>query len=82
LYRDDMKLGGDDDEACIKYIVRKMLAWYTNFSPKNEGAAEAVEASTPPPRTPDSPAVVADGPRPKHGMALSYDESEVAKPLK
>jgi hypothetical protein len=38
---------------CMKYVVRKMLAGYTKYPPKNDGAAEAVEASAPPPRTPD-----------------------------
>jgi hypothetical protein len=45
----------DDSEACMKYVERKMLAWYTKYLPKNDGAAAAVEASAaPPPRTPDS----------------------------
>jgi hypothetical protein len=65
LYRDSMeKLGEVDDEAWIKYVARKMLAWYTKFPPKNDGAAAAVEASAPPPRTLDRPAAAADGPSP------------------
>jgi hypothetical protein len=81
LYRDSMeKLDEVDDEACMEYVARKMLAWYTKFPPKNEGAAAAVEASAPLPCTPDRPAAAAaDGPRPKCGMALSDDESEAAK---
>ena len=48
------KLDEVDDEACIKYVARKMLAWYIKYPPKNDGAAAAVEASTaPPPCTPD-----------------------------
>jgi hypothetical protein len=67
LYREAMdKLDEVDDEACMKYIARKMLAWYTKYPPKNDGAAAAVEASAaPPPRTPErSPAAATDGPRP------------------
>ena len=56
LYREAMdKLDEVDDEACMKYVARKMLAWYTMYLPKNDGAAAAVEASAPPPRTLDRP---------------------------
>jgi hypothetical protein len=80
LYRDAMeKLGEVNDEDCMKYVVRKMLAWYTKNPPKNDEAAEAVEASAPLQSTPDRPAAAADGPRPKRGIVLSYDESEAAK---
>ena len=70
LNRDAMeKLDEVDDEACVKYVARKMLAWYyTQFPPKNDGAAADVEASAPPPRTPDRPAAAADGPRPQRGI--------------
>jgi hypothetical protein len=53
-----------DYGACMKYVARKMLAWYTKYPPKNDGAARAaaVEASAaPPPRTPRRPTVA---PRP------------------
>jgi hypothetical protein len=82
LYREAMdKLDEVNDEACMKYVEHKMLAWYTKYQPKNEGAAAAVEASTaPPPCTPDScPAAATDGPCPKHGMALSNDEGQAEK---
>jgi hypothetical protein len=82
LYRNAMeKLDEVDDEGCIKYVSRKMLALYTvtKYPPKNDGAAAAVEASAPPPRTPDRPAAAADEHRPKRGMALSNDESEATK---
>jgi hypothetical protein len=59
----------------MKYVERKMLAWYTKYLPKNNGAVAAFETSAPPQRTPDRPAAAADGPRPKRGMALSDDES-------
>jgi hypothetical protein len=37
LYRETMdKLDEVDDEACMKYVARKMLAWYTKYPPKNE----------------------------------------------
>ena len=62
----------------MKYVARKMLAWYTKYPPKNDGAAAAVEASAPPPRIPDRPAAAADEPRPKCGMALS-DESAMMR---
>jgi hypothetical protein len=66
---------------CMKYVVLKMLAWYTKYPPKNDGAAAAVEASAPTPRTPDRPtaARAADEPHPKRGMALSDDESQADK---
>jgi hypothetical protein len=64
---------------CMKYVALKMLAWYTKYPPKNDGAAAAVEASAPPQRTPDRPTAAADEPRPKRGMALSNDDSEAAK---
>jgi hypothetical protein len=64
------KLEEVDERACLKYVARKMLAWYTKYLPNNNGAAAAVEASAPPPRTPDLPAAAADGPRLKRGMAL------------
>jgi hypothetical protein len=71
-----------DDEACVKYVARKMLAWYyTKFPPKNDGAAADVEASAPPLRTPDRPAAAADGRGPRRGMALSDDESSAATQL-
>jgi hypothetical protein len=83
LYRDAMEklapVDEVDDEACIKYVARKMLAWYTKFPPKNDGAAAAVEASAPPPHTPDRPTAATDGPSPKRGMAFSDDESEAAE---
>jgi hypothetical protein len=69
LYREAMdKLDEVDDEACMKYVARKMLAWYIKYPPKNDGAAAAVEASAaPPPRTPDrGPAAP---PRPPMGPA-------------
>ena len=59
----------------------KMLAWKTKYPPKNNGAAAAIEASAPPPRTPDRPTTAADEPRPKRGMALSDDEGQAAKQL-
>jgi hypothetical protein len=49
---------------CVKYVVCKMLAWYTKYPPKNDRAAAAVEASTPPPRNPDRPTAAANEPRP------------------
>ena len=61
---------------CMKYVARKMLAWNTKYPPKNDGAAAAVEASAPPPRTPDSPTTAATEPRQKRGMALSDDEGQ------
>jgi hypothetical protein len=40
LYRETMdKLDEVDDEACMKYVARRMLAWYTKYPPKNDGAA-------------------------------------------
>ena len=62
-------------------LARKMLAWHTKYPPKNDGAAAAVEASAPPPRTPDRPTMTADEPRQKRGMALSDDEGQAAKQL-
>ena len=56
-----------------------MLAWNTKHPPKNDGAAAAVEASAPPPRTPDLPTTAADEPRQKRGLALSYDEGQADK---
>jgi hypothetical protein len=84
LYRKAMdtgKLDEVDDKACMRYVARKMPAWYTKYPPKNDGATAAVEASTaPPPRTPDrGPAAATDGPRPKRGMALSDDEGQAEK---
>jgi hypothetical protein len=88
LYRDAgamEKLDEVDDELrkparpCMKYVEHKMLAWYTMYLPKNNGAVASVEASAPPPRTPDRPAAAADGPNPKRGTALSDDESKAAK---
>ena len=83
LYREAMdKLDEVDDEDCMRYVARKMLAWYTKYPPKNDGAAAAVEASTaPPPRTPDrSPdGGPADEPRPKRGLTLSNDEGQADK---
>jgi hypothetical protein len=66
---------------CMKYVARKMLAWYTKYPPraKNNGAAAAVEASAPPPRTPDRPTAAADEPRQKRGMALSDDKGQADK---
>ena len=61
--------------------MRKMLAWNTKYPPKNDGAAAAVEASAPPPRTPDRPTMAADEPRQKRGMALSDDDGQAAKQL-
>jgi hypothetical protein len=63
----------------MKHLARKMLAWYTKYLPKNNGAVAADRASAPPQRIPDRPAAAADGPCPKRGMALSDDESEAAK---
>jgi hypothetical protein len=67
----------------MKYVARKMLAWYTKYPPKNDGAAATVEArAAPPQRTPDrrgGPAAAPDGPNPKNGMALSYDEGQANK---
>ena len=56
-----------------------MLARNTKYPPKNDGAAAAVEASAPPPRTPDRPTMAADEPRQKRGMALSDDEGQADK---
>jgi hypothetical protein len=64
---------------CMKYVERQMLAWYTKYPPKNDGATAAVEASTPPLRTPDRPAAASDEPHPKCGMALSDDEGQADK---
>ena len=64
---------------CIKYVAHKMLALYTKYPAKNDGAAAAVEANAPPPHTPDRPAAAADEPRPKRGMALSDDEGQADK---
>jgi hypothetical protein len=64
---------------CIKYVARKMLAWYTKYPPKNDGVAAAVEASASLPKNPDRPAAPADEPRPKRGMALSDDEGQADK---
>jgi hypothetical protein len=66
---------------CMKYVSRKMLAWYTKYPPTNDGAAAAVEASAPPPRTRDRPAAAADEPRPKCGMTFSDDEGQADKYL-
>ena len=78
LYRETMdKLDEVDDEACMKYVARKMLAWYTKYPPKNDGAAAAVEAGAPSPRTPDC--APADGTSPKCGMTLSDDEGQADK---
>ena len=55
----------------------KMLAWNTKYTPKNDGDAAAIEASAPPPRTPEGG--LADGPRPKRGMTLSDDEGQADK---
>ncbi len=77
LYREAMdKLDEVDDEACMKYVARTMLAWYTKYQPKNDGAAAAVEASAAPApcTTERGSAAATDGYRPKRGMALS-DES-------
>ena len=74
------KLDEVDDEACMKYVARKMLAWYTKYPPKNDGAAAAVEAgAAPPPRTPDG--CPTDGPHPtrKRGMTPSDDEGQADK---
>jgi hypothetical protein len=50
LYREAMdKLDEVDDEDCMRYVARKMLAWYTKYPPKNDGAAAAVEDSKPAP---------------------------------
>ena len=90
LYRDAgaiEKLDEVDDELrkparpCMKYVARKMLAWYTMYLPKNNGAVASVEASAPPPRTPDRPAAAADGRGPRRGMALSDDDSAAATQL-
>ena len=64
---------------CIKYVERKVLAWYTKYPPKNDGATAAVEASAPPPRTPDRPTTAANEPRQKRGMTLSDDEGQADK---
>jgi hypothetical protein len=74
------KLDEVDDEACKKYVARKMLAWYKKYQPKNDGAAAAVEASAALQRILDRcPAAAPYGPRPKCGMALSYDEGQADK---
>jgi hypothetical protein len=65
----------------MKKVARKMLAWYTKYPPKNDGAAAAVEASAPPARTPDSPTAAANEPRLKRGMALFDDEGQADKKL-
>jgi hypothetical protein len=64
---------------CIQYVARKMLAWYTKYPPKNDGAAAAVEASAPPSCTPDRPTTAAYEPSQKRGMALSNDEGQADK---
>ena len=64
---------------CMNYVACKMLAWYTKYPPKNDGAAAAVEASAPPPRTPDRPTTAANEPRQKRGMTLSDDEGQADK---
>ena len=69
-----MKSTTEPARPCMKYVERKMLAWYTKYSPKNDRAAAAVEARAPAPRTPDRPTAAADEPQPKRGMALSDDE--------
>jgi hypothetical protein len=74
-----MKSMTKSTRPCMKYIARKMLAWYTKYPPKNDGAAAAVEASAPPPRTPDRPTTPAYEPRQKRGMALSDDEGQADK---
>jgi hypothetical protein len=80
LYREAReKLDEVDNEACTKYVARRMLAWYNKNPTKNDGAAAAVEASAPPPRTPDRPAAAADEPSPKRGKALSNHESKASK---
>jgi hypothetical protein len=56
-----------------------MLAWDTKYPPKNDAAAAAVEASAPPPRTPDRPTTAANEPRQKRGMTLSDDEGQADK---
>jgi hypothetical protein len=58
-----------------------MLAWDTKYPPKNrdDAAAAAVEASAPPPRTPDRPTRAANEPHQKRGMALSNDEGQADK---
>ena len=76
-----MKSTTKSTRPCRKYVARKMLAWHTKYPPKNDGAAAAVEASAPPPRTPDRPTMAADEPRQKRGMALSDDEGQAAKQL-
>ena len=85
LYRDAGAMEKLDEvetkstRPCRKYVARKMLAWNTKYPPKNEAAAEAVEASAPPPSTPDRPTTAADEPHQKRGMALSYDEGHANK---
>ena len=76
-----MKSTTKSTRPCRKYVARKMLAWNTKYPPKNDGAAAAVEASAPPPRTPDRPTTAANEPRQKRGMALSDDEGQAAKQL-
>jgi hypothetical protein len=63
-WRSWMKSMTKPARPCIEYVARKMLAWYTKYLPKNNGAVAAVEASAPPPlaRTPDRPAAATDGP--------------------
>ena len=76
-----MKSTTKSTRPCRKYVERKMLAWNTKFPSRNDGAAAAVEASAPPPRTPDRPTMAADEPRQKRGMALSDDDGQAAKQL-
>ena len=49
-----------------------MLAWDTKYPPKNDGAAAAVEASAPPPRTPDRPTTAANEPRNPFFFSASF----------
>jgi hypothetical protein len=88
LYRDattestkstTMKSTTKSTRPCRKYVARKTLAWNTKYPPKNDGAAAAVEASAPPPRTPDRPTTAANEPRQKRGMALSDDQGQADK---
>jgi hypothetical protein len=78
------KLDEVHDEACKalhEVCCMQDAGLVHQVQPKNNGTVAAVEASAPPPRTPNRPAAAADGPRPKRGMALSDDESKAAKYL-
>ena len=82
LYRDACAMEKLDevDEKVYKALQEVRCApWNTKYPPKNDAAAAAVEASAPPPRTPDRPTTAANEPRQKRGMTLSDDEGQADK---